>query len=54
MIATFATTTNLFIKNKERHEKFKKVAAHPWYFEEEFFYKHNARRELPDDLKELW
>jgi len=36
LIATFATTTNLFVKNKERHKKFEKV-AHPWYFEKEFF-----------------
>jgi len=36
MIATFATTTNLFVKNKERHKQFEKV-AHPWYFEKEFF-----------------
>jgi hypothetical protein len=29
MLATFATTTNLFIKNHERHNAFEKV-PHPW------------------------
>jgi hypothetical protein len=43
MLATFATTTNLFVKNKERHLAFKEI-SHPWYFEEEFFKKNNATR----------
>lgn len=51
MLATFATTTNLFVKNKLRHDVFEKVEK-PWYFEEEFFEKHKeAKRDLSEDIK---
>jgi len=34
MIATFATTSNLFLKNDLRHEAFKDDKEENWYFED--------------------
>ena len=53
MLATFATTTNLFIKNHERHNAFEKV-PHPWQFDQDFFQEHHATRTLKIDIEELW
>ena len=49
MIATFSTTTNLFMKNAERHKAFKNVPK-PWSFDEEFFKQNHATRTLKFDL----
>ena len=53
MIASFSTTSNLFIKNMERHEKFENVSK-PWLFEDEFFKEHHATRTLQFDIEALW
>ena len=50
MILTFASTSNLFLKNKFRHDAFQN-APRPWLFEHEFFENYHAKKDLYIDFK---